>query len=111
MRFTLRRSPSLTKVDLPSFFFRFLLFDVRMWRRPECPRFTFPVPVFLKRLAAPLCVFNFGISPQNRPTVFDRQLSECKTCLVSLNLRSRRTGSCGSNLLRFFLRHGMYLRF
>ena len=25
------------------------------------PRFTRPLPVFLKRLAAPLCVFSFGI--------------------------------------------------
>src|ERR1700756_4807336 len=64
MRFTLRRSPSLTSVPLPSLRLRFLSFDVRMWRRCECPRFTFPVAVFLKRLAAPLCVFNFGIKPQ-----------------------------------------------
>src|SRR6202041_538466 len=34
-----------------------------MCRRPECPRFTLPVAVFLKRLAAPLWVFNFGIVP------------------------------------------------
>src|SRR5215469_9069757 len=33
-----------------------------MWRSFECPRFTFPVAVFLKRLAAPLCVFSFGIT-------------------------------------------------
>ena len=46
----------------PKFRFRFLLFDVRMWRRCERPRFTFPVPVNLKRLAAPLCVFSFGIN-------------------------------------------------
>src|SRR6202043_1338354 len=44
-----------------------------MWRRCECPRFTLPVPVFLKRLAAPLCVFNFGIVPRNQPPVARRQ--------------------------------------
>jgi len=33
-----------------------------MCRRNECERFTFPVAVLLKRLAAPLCVFNFGMS-------------------------------------------------
>ena len=37
-----------------------------MWRRPECPRFTLPVAVFLKRLAAPLCDFSFGIVPRNQ---------------------------------------------
>jgi hypothetical protein len=37
-----------------------------MWRRPECPRFTLPVAVFLKRLEAPLCDFNFGINPLNQ---------------------------------------------
>jgi hypothetical protein len=33
-----------------------------MWRKNAFDRFTFPVAVFLKRFAAPLCVFNFGIS-------------------------------------------------
>jgi hypothetical protein len=32
-----------------------------MWRKNAFDRFTFPVPVFLKRLAAPLCVFSFGM--------------------------------------------------
>src|SRR6266496_1867410 len=71
MRFTLRLSPSLTSAGDPRFRFRFLLFEVRMWRRCDRPRFTFPVPVNLKRLAAPLCVFNFGIDPQK----YSRQLS------------------------------------
>src|SRR5208283_5174117 len=31
--------------------------EVRMWRWKACPRFTLPLAVFLKRLAAPLCVF------------------------------------------------------
>src|SRR4029077_11921901 len=45
------------------------------WRLPECARTILPVPVNLKRLAAPRCVFSFffgfveflgiaGISPQ-----------------------------------------------
>jgi hypothetical protein len=34
-----------------------------MWRKNAFDRFTFPVAVFLKRLAAPLCVFSFGIFP------------------------------------------------
>src|ERR1700691_1675783 len=37
-----------------------------MWRRCECPRFTLPVAVFLKRLAAPLWVFSFGIVPRSQ---------------------------------------------
>src|SRR5258708_37755264 len=75
IRFTLRRSPGLTSVPLPSLRLRFLSFEVRMWRRCECPRFTFPVAVFLKRFDAPLCVFNFGISPQNLLSAFGSQLS------------------------------------
>src|SRR5579864_2686578 len=50
-----------------------------MWRNLAWPRFTFPVAVNLKRLAAPLCVFNFGIVPQkqlsapsHQPSVFIR---------------------------------------
>jgi hypothetical protein len=57
-------SASLTKVELPNFFLRLCDFDVSMWRNPECPRFTFPLAVFLKRLAAPLCVLSFGINPR-----------------------------------------------
>lgn len=41
--------------------FRFVDFEVRIWRCIELLRFTLPVPVFLKRLAAPLCVFSFGM--------------------------------------------------
>src|SRR3954468_6580313 len=69
MRLTLRLSPSLTSAGDPRFRFRFLLFDVRMWRRCERPRFTFPVPVNLKRLAAPLCVFSFGIKSPRETAV------------------------------------------
>src|SRR5580704_17990961 len=46
-----------------------------MWRSPECPRFTLPLAVFLKRLDAPLCDFNFGISPRNQLPAIGSQLS------------------------------------
>ncbi len=61
---TFGASASLTRTLLRSFFLRFLAFEVRMWRKNACDRFTFPLPVFLKRLAAPLCVFSFGIQPR-----------------------------------------------
>ena len=64
IRKTLARSPSLTNADFPSLRFRFLSLRRQDVTQVRCPRFTFPVPVFLKRLAAPLCVFNFGINPQ-----------------------------------------------
>src|SRR5437773_7975333 len=76
MRFTLRLSPSLTSAGDPRFRFRFLLFDVRMCRMCDRPRFTFPVPVNLKRLAAPLCVFSFGIKIlRKQPSALSHQLS------------------------------------
>jgi hypothetical protein len=36
-------------------------YDVRMCRVFVCPRLILPVPVLLKRLAAPVWVFNLGI--------------------------------------------------
>ena len=80
IRLTLRTSPSLTSVAVPNLRLRLCALDVNMWRRPECPRFTLPVAVFLKRLDAPLWVFNFGIVPRNqvaagtRPHTFAVQL-------------------------------------
>src|SRR5215469_12183190 len=41
---------------------RLVFFEVRMWRLKACPRLNLPVPVFLKRFAAPLCVFSFGMA-------------------------------------------------
>jgi hypothetical protein len=41
--------------------FDFVVLLVRMWRLNALARMIFPVPVFLKRLAAPRCVFNLGI--------------------------------------------------
>src|SRR5215472_9184972 len=41
---------------------RLVSFEVRIWRLKACPRLNLPVPVFLKRFAAPLCVLSFGIA-------------------------------------------------
>src|SRR5450755_4894601 len=40
---------------------RLVAFEVRICRLNACPRLNLPDAVFLKRLAAPLCVFNLGI--------------------------------------------------
>jgi hypothetical protein len=45
----------------PNLRFRERGFEVRIWRANACRRATLPVPVFLKRLDAPLCVFSLGI--------------------------------------------------
>jgi hypothetical protein len=62
MRLTLCRSALSTIVSVSSWRLRFVPLEVRMWRLNACPRLILPVPVFLKRLAAPLCVFNLGIA-------------------------------------------------
>src|SRR6185437_13142655 len=54
MRLILGASAGSTSTAWRSFRFRFLSFEVRMWRRCECPRCTLPPAVFLKRLEAPL---------------------------------------------------------
>ena len=41
--------------------FRLFVFLVKIWRACECPRLILPVAVKRKRLAAPLCVFSFGM--------------------------------------------------
>src|SRR6478752_5968984 len=45
----------------PNLRFRERGFEVRIWRANACRRATLPVPVFLKRLDAPLCVFSLGM--------------------------------------------------
>ena len=60
MRLTLGVSASLTRTFPRSLRLRFFSFEVRICRRNECDRFTFPVAVFLKRFAAPLCVLSLG---------------------------------------------------
>src|ERR1700691_190857 len=59
-----------------------------MWRRPECPRFTLPLAVFLKRLDAPLCDFNFGISPLSQLPAASCQPPVGNSTLLSIALES-----------------------
>jgi hypothetical protein len=47
--------------SLSSWRLRLVALEVKMWRFMEWPRLIFPVAVFLKRFAAPLWVFIFGI--------------------------------------------------
>src|ERR1039458_8946039 len=51
-----------TKVSVSSWRLRLVALEVRMWRFIEWPRLILPVAVFLKRFAAPLWVFIFGIT-------------------------------------------------
>src|ERR1035438_10207130 len=61
MRLSLGTSALSSITSLSSWRLRLVPLEVRMWRLYACPRLILPVPVFLKRLAAPLCVFSFGI--------------------------------------------------
>src|SRR5271157_5564369 len=61
MRLILGTSALSSITSVSSWRLRLVPFEVRMWRLYACPRLILPVPVFLKRLAAPLCVFIFGI--------------------------------------------------
>ena len=57
---TLLASGVETVTVSPSLRLRLLGFDVKMWRPYACLPRTLPVAVILKRLAAPLWVFNFS---------------------------------------------------
>src|ERR1700743_366771 len=61
MRATFAWSASETRALWASLRLVLVSFDVRMWRIFDWPRTILPVPVFLKRFAAPLCVFNLGM--------------------------------------------------
>jgi hypothetical protein len=61
MRCSLAWSASSATTLVCSLFFRLRALDVRMCRANACCLTTFPVPVFLNRLDAPLCVFSLGI--------------------------------------------------
>src|ERR1700728_218789 len=65
MRFTFGKSASETSTVPPSLRLVLFAFEVRMWRILVCPRSTLPVAVFLKRLAASLCVFSLGMNIQS----------------------------------------------
>ena len=62
MRATFFWSALSTMLSVSRWRLRLVAFEVRMWRLKACPRLNLPVPVFLKRFAAPLCVLSFGIT-------------------------------------------------
>src|SRR5271169_5109565 len=62
MRATFFWSALSTRVSVSRWRLRLDTFEVRMWRLNACPRLNLPVPVFLKRFAAPLCVLSLGIT-------------------------------------------------
>src|SRR5450631_828259 len=64
---------------------RLVAFEVRIWRLNACPRLNLPDAVFLKRLAAPLCVFNLGIIVS--------LLQHKHTCPASAGARAKLSGS------------------
>src|SRR5690348_884756 len=61
MRATFAWSASETSVLWASLRLVLVSFDVRIWRIFDWPRTILPVPVFLKRLAAPRCVLSLGM--------------------------------------------------
>ena len=60
MRRTALAKAGLTSVPCRRWRFRLRVFFVRMWFLRACRRLTFPLPVSLKRLAAPRWVLSFG---------------------------------------------------
>src|ERR1700684_1487583 len=61
MRANFGVSATETSTILFSLLLVWLLLEVRIWRIFVWPRLNLPVPVFLKRLAAPEWVLSFGI--------------------------------------------------
>src|ERR1700709_1484975 len=61
MRFNFAWSEGSATTEVCSLFLRLRALDVRMCLANACCRTTFPVPVFLNRLDAPLWVFNLGM--------------------------------------------------
>jgi len=62
MRATFFWSALSTMLSVSRWRLRLVVLEVRIWRLKACPRLNLPVPVFLKRFAAPLCVFSLGIA-------------------------------------------------
>src|ERR1035438_1792359 len=87
---------------------RLVAFEVRMCRLNACPRLNLPEAVFLKRLAAPLCVFSFGITislfynttSRTRPVLGPRNFYHFLGNLAGLLTRSRRRPRSRARLLR-----------
>src|ERR1700734_4039624 len=61
MRETFLWSASETRTECASLRLVLVSLDVRMCRILDWPRMILPVPVFLKRFAAPRCVLSLGI--------------------------------------------------
>src|SRR5271169_3831040 len=61
IRLILGTSALSTSVPVSRWRLRLVGLEVRMWRTNACPRLIFPLAVFLKRLAAPECVFSLGM--------------------------------------------------
>src|SRR5580704_4469727 len=62
MRRSTAWSAASATTEVCSLFLRLRALEVRMCRANACWRTTFPVPVFLNRLDAPLCVFSLGMA-------------------------------------------------
>jgi len=94
MRATFFWSALSTMLSVSRWRLRFVVFEVRMWRLNACPRLNLPVPVFLKRLAAPLCVLSFGIAVflvYNKTPATGQQLlrAHVPLCCVRTNSKPR----------------------
>src|SRR5208337_466841 len=104
MRLILGTSALSSITSVSSWRLRLVPFEVRIWRLYACPRLILPVPVFLKRLAAPLCVFIFGIVffyyNINARTPPAAMLSPCRPPAELLLLLLRRRCGWNGRLLR-----------
>src|SRR5580692_9168526 len=60
-----------------SLFFLLRALDVRMCRANACCRTTFPVPVFLNRLDAPLWVLSLGMKIFREPKFYHKSFPAC----------------------------------
>src|SRR5271170_639735 len=93
MRATFAWSASETSVLCASLRLVLVSFDVRMWRIFDWPRMILPVPVFLKRLAAPLCVFSLGMGfLLETESLQHLQVYGNRVSLSAQRLRTKRTG-------------------
>src|SRR5947209_13134422 len=90
MRFTFASSAFETSVPKSSLRFSFELLEVRMCRMKAWARLTLPVPVFLKRFAAPECVFSLYMAfLVGDPHVHSERYAWIPKCNRAVRLRSR----------------------
>src|SRR5215467_785670 len=105
MRFTGFSSAVDTITSISRLRFRLVVFLVRMCRACEWPRLTLPPAVSLKRLAAPLCVFSFGIIS---PLLFDRFTSSNIIFMNSFFLRRQHNKHVHSFKLRPYFHYSCF---